>query len=106
MSCTRYYNAWGSFRSQSYALLAPVIDFADGELRTLGYIPPSLESVIPGLAESPFMAFLVYLVILDFADYWRHRFQHRWGRWRVLHDPSITASAKCRFGRDDRNHLL
>jgi sterol desaturase/sphingolipid hydroxylase (fatty acid hydroxylase superfamily) len=88
-----------------YALLAPVIDFADGELRTLGYIPPSLESVIPGLAESPFMAFLVYLVILDFADYWRHRFQHRWGRWWALH-ALHHSQRQMSFWADDRNHLL
>lgn len=88
-----------------YALLAPVIDTVDGELRALGYIPPSLESVIPGLADSPFVAFLVYLVILDFADYWRHRFQHRWGRWWALH-ALHHSQRQMSFWTDDRNHLL
>jgi len=88
-----------------YALLTPVIDLADGELRTLGYIPPSLESVIPWLADAPLTSFLVYLVILDFADYWRHRLQHRWGRWWALH--SLHHSQRqMSFWSDDRNHLL
>lgn len=88
-----------------YALLTPVIDLADGELRSLGYIPPSLESVIPGLADSPFVAFLVYLFILDFADYWRHRFQHRWGRWWALH-ALHHSQRQMSFWADDRNHLI
>lgn len=88
-----------------YALLTPVVDFADGELRTIGYIPPSLEAVIPGLADAPFVSFLVYLVILDFADYWRHRLQHRWGRWWALH--SLHHSQRqLSFWADERNHLL
>lgn len=88
-----------------YALLTPVINLADGELRTLGYIPPSLETLIPALADAPLVSFLVYLVILDFADYWRHRLQHRWGRWWALH--SLHHSQRqLSFWSDDRNHLL
>jgi sterol desaturase/sphingolipid hydroxylase (fatty acid hydroxylase superfamily) len=88
-----------------YALLTPLVDAADSQLRTLGYIPPSLEAVIPGLEDAPFVAFLVYLVILDFADYWRHRFQHRWGRWWALH-ALHHSQRQMSFWADDRNHLL
>jgi len=88
-----------------YALLTPVVDMIDGELRTLGYIPLSLEAVVPGLADAPFLSFIVYLLILDFADYWRHRLQHRWGRWWALH--SLHHSQRqLSFWSDDRNHLL
>lgn len=88
-----------------FALLTPVIDLFDGQLRSLGYIPPSLEAVIPGLVDAPFATFLIYLLVLDFADYWRHRFQHRWGRWWALH-ALHHSQRQLSFWSDDRNHLL
>ena len=88
-----------------YALLTPLIDLVDAQLRTWGYIPPGLESVVPSLADAPLATFLLYLVILDLADYWRHRLQHRWGRWWALH--SLHHSQRqMSFWTDDRNHLL
>jgi sterol desaturase/sphingolipid hydroxylase (fatty acid hydroxylase superfamily) len=88
-----------------YALLRPLIDGADAELRSLGYIPPALETLIPALAEAPLLSFFVYLVILDFADYWRHRLQHRWSRWWALH-ALHHSQRQLSFWADDRNHLL
>ena len=88
-----------------YALLRPLIDLVDGQFRAWGYIPPGVESVVPGLADSPLATFLVYLLVLDLADYWRHRLQHRWGRWWALH--SLHHSQRqMTFWTDDRNHLL
>ena len=37
------------------------------------------------LALSPVAAFCVYLLVLDLADYWRHRLQHRLRAWWALH---------------------
>jgi sterol desaturase/sphingolipid hydroxylase (fatty acid hydroxylase superfamily) len=88
-----------------FALLAPFVNAADAELRMSGYIPAGPETVLPALAASPFAAFLVYLVILDFADYWRHRLQHRLAFWWALH--SLHHSQRqLSFWADDRNHLL
>jgi len=88
-----------------YALLAPVVDRFDGELRALGYIPPNLEDLIPGLAHSPLAAFCAYLLLLDLADYCRHRLQHRLRVWWALH--SLHHSQRqMTFWNDDRNHLL
>ena len=88
-----------------YALLTPLIDAVDGILREWGYIPPGLENAIPLLADSPFLTFLVYLVALDLADYWRHRLQHRWGRWWALHSLHHSQQ-QMSFWTDDRNHVL
>ncbi|MCC6534458.1 MAG: sterol desaturase family protein [Burkholderiales bacterium] len=88
-----------------YALLRPLVDGTDEMLRALGYIPPGVEDAIPALHDSPFLTFVVYLLVLDFADYWRHRLQHRWGLWWALH--SLHHSQRqLSFWADDRNHLL
>jgi sterol desaturase/sphingolipid hydroxylase (fatty acid hydroxylase superfamily) len=88
-----------------YALLTPFIDSVDEQLRAWGYIPPGLESFVPLLADSPLATFVVYLLVLDLADYWRHRLQHRWARWWALH--SVHHSQRqMSFWADDRNHLL
>lgn len=88
-----------------YAVLTPVVDAFDAELRAAGYIPRNLEDFVPALAQSPLAAFCVYLLILDFADYWRHRLQHRIAMWWALH--SLHHSQRqMTFWNDDRNHLL
>jgi sterol desaturase/sphingolipid hydroxylase (fatty acid hydroxylase superfamily) len=88
-----------------YAVLTPLVNTFDAELRAVNYIPPSLESWVPALAQHPFAAFCVYLVVLDLADYWRHRLQHRLRVWWALH--SVHHSQRqMSFWNDDRNHLL
>ena len=88
-----------------YALLTPPFDALDGQLRMMGFIPPGLEDLIPGLAGSAVVTFIVYLFFLDLADYWRHRLQHRFQWWWALH--SLHHSQRqMTFWADDRNHLL
>ena len=88
-----------------YAILTPLVDAFDAELRAAGYIPRGLEDLVPALAASPFAAFCAYLLVLDLADYWRHRLQHRWRAGWALH--SLHHSQRqMTFWNDDRNHLL
>ncbi len=88
-----------------YAVLTPFVDAFDAQLRAAGYIPRSLEDLIPALAQAPLAAFCVYLLLLDLADYWRHRLQHRWRLWWALH--SLHHSQRqMTFWNDDLNHLL
>jgi sterol desaturase/sphingolipid hydroxylase (fatty acid hydroxylase superfamily) len=47
----------------------------------------------------------LYAVILDFAEYWRHRLSHRFRWWRALHSLH-HAQRQMTFWSDDRNHLL
>jgi sterol desaturase/sphingolipid hydroxylase (fatty acid hydroxylase superfamily) len=44
-----------------------------GWLTDHGIIPPTLEGFFPFLLGRPVLTFLFYVVILDFAEYWRHR---------------------------------
>jgi sterol desaturase/sphingolipid hydroxylase (fatty acid hydroxylase superfamily) len=76
-----------------------------GWLLDLGWMPPTLEVTFPGLIGHPLLTFLAYAVILDFADYWRHRLSHRFGWWYALHSLH-HAQRQMTFWSDDRNHLL
>lgn len=77
----------------------------NGLLLDAGWLPPTLESMVPGLAGQPILAFIVYAIILDFADYWRHRFSHKVGWWYALHSLH-HAQRQMTFWSDDRNHIL
>jgi sterol desaturase/sphingolipid hydroxylase (fatty acid hydroxylase superfamily) len=98
-------NRLGIVPIATYAVLTPVLDALEAQLRLMGYIPWGLEDLIPGLAGSVAATFLVYLLVLDLADYWRHRLQHRLAWWWALH--SLHHSQRqMSFWTDDRNHLL
>ena len=88
-----------------FALLAPL--FADLErwLRFNDIIPPQLEDWFPMLEARPLLSFLVYLCILDFTEYWRHRLSHTFRWWWALH--AIHHSQRqMTLWTDSRNHLL
>ena len=77
----------------------------EGWIADSGFIPPNLETFLPWLRDFPLVAFALYVIILDFAEYWRHRFQHMFGWWWALH--SIHhAQTQMTFWTDDRNHVL
>jgi sterol desaturase/sphingolipid hydroxylase (fatty acid hydroxylase superfamily) len=77
----------------------------NGFLTDHGYVPPTLERWIPGLLGQPTLTFLLYVVILDFADYWRHRLSHIFDWWYALH-ALHHAQTQMTFWSDDRNHVL
>jgi sterol desaturase/sphingolipid hydroxylase (fatty acid hydroxylase superfamily) len=83
----------------------PLFDAAQAWLRLHGVPTIGLESLVPALGESPLAAFLVYLVVLDFAQYWVHRAQHRAGWWWALH-ALHHSQRQMTFWTDNRNHLL
>ncbi|MEO8714437.1 MAG: sterol desaturase family protein [Acetobacteraceae bacterium] len=70
-----------------------------------GLVPPMLETAFPFLLGRPIVTFVCYAVILDAADYWRHRLSHRLGWWWALH-ALHHAQPRMTFWSDDRNHLL
>ncbi len=76
-----------------------------GWLTDHGIIPPTLEGVFPFLLGRPVPTFLLYVVILDFAEYWRHRLSHRLDTLYALHAVH-HAQRQMTFWSDDRNHLL
>lgn len=70
-----------------------------------GWVPPTLETLFPILREWPLLALCVYIVVLDFGEYWRHRFQHMFGWWWALH-AIHHAQRQMTFWTDDRNHIV
>jgi sterol desaturase/sphingolipid hydroxylase (fatty acid hydroxylase superfamily) len=88
-----------------FALLAPFFLELDSWLRFNGIIPPQLEDAFPRLESQPLLGFFLYLIVLDFSEYWRHRLSHilRW--WWALH--AIHHSQRqMTLWTDSRNHLL
>ena len=89
----------------AFVLLSGAERWLNGMLADADLVPPTLESLIPGLREAPLLALMLYVVILDFGEYWRHRFQHMFPWWYALHSVH-HAQRQMTFWTDDRNHLL
>jgi sterol desaturase/sphingolipid hydroxylase (fatty acid hydroxylase superfamily) len=77
----------------------------NGFLADHGYVPPMLERVFPFLLGQPVPTFIIYAIILDCADYWRHRLSHMVHWWWALHSLH-HAQRQMTFWSDDRNHIL
>jgi sterol desaturase/sphingolipid hydroxylase (fatty acid hydroxylase superfamily) len=93
----------GLFSVAVFFTLDPLLDRVAGWLRLDGVHPFNLESLIPGM--SPTVSFLLYLVVLDFFEYWFHRAQHQFSWWWGLH--SLHHSQRdMNLWSDNRNHLL
>ena len=88
-----------------FALLAPGFMQLEGWLRFHDIIPRQLEDWLPGLDRHPLASFFIYLVILDFAEYWRHRLSHTFRWWWALHGIHHS-QRQMSFWTDSRNHLL
>jgi sterol desaturase/sphingolipid hydroxylase (fatty acid hydroxylase superfamily) len=89
----------------AFVILAGVQAQIAGWIADAGYVAPTLETLIPALETRPLLAFALYIVILDFGEYWRHRLQHTIPWWWALH--SIHhAQEKMTFWTDDRNHVI
>jgi sterol desaturase/sphingolipid hydroxylase (fatty acid hydroxylase superfamily) len=77
----------------------------NGFLADQGWVAPTLERLFPALLGQQVLTFCLYVVILDFAEYWRHRLSHRVDWWYSLH-ALHHAQRQMTFWSDDRNHLL
>jgi len=85
--------------------LRPLFDGLQAWLRMHGFATWDLETWLPGLADHPVAAFLVYLLVIDLVQYWIHRWQHRWDWWWALH-ALHHSQRRMTFWTDDRTHLL
>lgn len=89
----------------AFALLHGLQAPLEGFLADRGWVAPSLETLIPALRDAPFLAFLLYVAVLDLGEYWRHRLQHALPWWWALHSVH-HAQRRMTFWTDDRNHVL
>jgi sterol desaturase/sphingolipid hydroxylase (fatty acid hydroxylase superfamily) len=88
-----------------FVLAYPITNQIEHLVRVLGFAPPRLERLVPGLYDSAFLSFLVYFALYDFAAYWVHRAQHRFGWWWALHSLHHS-QRRVTVWTDDRNHLI
>ncbi len=77
----------------------------NGYLTDQGWVPPTLERLFPFLLGQQTLTFIIYVLILDCADYWRHRLSHIFRWWYALHSLH-HAQRQMTFWSDDRNHVL
>ena len=94
----------GLFRLALFFLLDPLLDQLFGLARLQGLSAVQLDQLL-GLAQWPLLSFLLYLVVLDFADYWIHRGQHHLNWWLSLH-ALHHSQRQMTLWSDNRNHLL
>lgn len=95
----------GAFPLLAFALLTPAFDALEAALRLDGFSRLELDRLWPGVTDLPVVSFFVYLVLLDFVDYWMHRGQHRFAWWWALHAVHHS-QRQMTFWSDNRNHVL
>lgn len=95
----------GAFSVLIFFILDPVMDQVAAVMHLQGMKPFNLESLWPGVTDYPLASFFLYLVVLDFFDYWYHRAEHQFAWWWGLH--SLHHSQQnMNLWSDNRNHLL
>ena len=95
----------GAFSLVVFLLLTPLVDGVAEQMHAAGMARPNLDQIWPGVTDRPLASFLLYLVVLDFLEYWLHRGQHVFRWWWALH-ALHHSQRKMSFWTDDRNHLL
>ncbi|MDD2809212.1 sterol desaturase family protein [Rhodoferax sp.] len=95
----------GVFRLALFFTLDPLFDAGFGALRVAGWETFQLDAVWPGVTDVAWVSLLLYLVVLDFVNYWVHRAEHQWHWWWQLH-ALHHAQTQVTMWSDNRNHLL
>ncbi|WP_288120633.1 sterol desaturase family protein [Thiomonas sp.] len=88
-----------------FLALQPAFDNLQEWLRLHGVVNLNLDELLPGMRTHPLLGFLIYLVALDFAGYWYHRWQHQFQWWWELHAVHHS-QRQLTLWADDRGHLL
>ena len=83
----------------------PITNQIELMVRSLGYVPPRIERLVPWLHDNALASFLVYFALYDFAAYWVHRAQHKFGWWWALHSLHHS-QRRVTVWSDDRNHIV
>jgi sterol desaturase/sphingolipid hydroxylase (fatty acid hydroxylase superfamily) len=99
----------GLFRVAMFFSVEPLLDEVFGAARVHGWDGFQLDTWLaplwPGISDTAWASFLIYLLAFDLLDYWIHRSEHRWNRWWALH--AVHHSQRhMTMWTDNRNHLL
>jgi sterol desaturase/sphingolipid hydroxylase (fatty acid hydroxylase superfamily) len=95
----------GLFTIFIFLALDPLFDSIASRLHLAGISQFNLENLWPGVTDIPLVSFFIYLVVLDFFDYWYHRASHGFGWWWGLHGLHHS-QRDMNLWSDNRNHLL
>lgn len=99
----------GLFRLGVFFLVGPWLDGLFGAAAVHGLHGIQLDAWMapwwPGITDTAWAAFVVYLLVFDLLDYWIHRGQHRLDRWWALHAVHHSQRHMTMWS-DNRNHLL
>jgi sterol desaturase/sphingolipid hydroxylase (fatty acid hydroxylase superfamily) len=99
----------GVFRLALFFAIDPLWDAAFAEMRLAGLPSWQLDQAIapwwPGVSDTALFAFVAYLLVFDFVDYWIHRGQHGLRWWWGLH-ALHHSQRQMTMWSDNRNHLL
>jgi sterol desaturase/sphingolipid hydroxylase (fatty acid hydroxylase superfamily) len=88
-----------------FMILLPLNDELIEFTRTVGFVLPTVEQVIPWLRDKPLVLFVVYFLLYDFAGYLWHRAQHALPWLWALHSLHHSQRQVSTW-TDDRNHVL
>ncbi len=88
-----------------FLVLQPAFDNLQAWLRLYGMVNLNLDELLPHMRTHALLGFVIYLVVLDFAGYWYHRWQHQIQWWWELHAVHHS-QRQLSLWSDDRNHLL
>jgi sterol desaturase/sphingolipid hydroxylase (fatty acid hydroxylase superfamily) len=99
----------GLFRVAMFFAFDPLWNAVWGWLAVHGVAGWQLDTLIaplwPSVSDTALAAFVVYLVVFDFADYLIHRGQHQFDWWWALHAVHHS-QRQMTMWTDNRNHLL
>ena len=93
----------GLFTVVIFFTLDPLMDHLNALLRLEDVRPFNLENLFPDMG--PLWSFVLYLLVLDFVDYWYHRASHQFNWWWGLHSLHHS-QMNMNLWSDDRNHVL
>ncbi len=99
----------GLFRVAMFFSVEPLLDEVFGQASVWGVNGVQLDGLLaplwPGVSDTAWASFLVYLLVFDLLDDWIHRGQHRANRWWALHAVHHSQRHMTMWS-DNRNHLL
>jgi sterol desaturase/sphingolipid hydroxylase (fatty acid hydroxylase superfamily) len=99
----------GLFRVAMFFAFDPLWNALWGWLAVRGVTGWQLDTLIaplwPGVSDTALAAFVIYLVVFDFANYLVHRGQHQFDWWWALHAVHHS-QRQMTMWTDNRNHLL
>jgi sterol desaturase/sphingolipid hydroxylase (fatty acid hydroxylase superfamily) len=99
----------GLFRVAMFFSVEPVLDVVFGRAATQGIYGIQLDGLMapmwPGVTDTAWASFILYLLVFDLLDYGIHRGEHRFNRWWALHAVHHSQRQMTMWS-DNRNHLL